>query len=48
MYNNDPRDPVNFANLDNDCNYCGEDCENDFCNNDCKKSYEHDMFTEKN
>jgi hypothetical protein len=47
MYNN-PRDPVNFSDLDSDCNYCGEECENDFCNNDCKKSYEHDMFTEKN
>ena len=26
--------------LDNECLYCGEECEKTYCNKNCKKAYE--------
>lgn len=28
--------------LENTCNYCGENCAKEFCDNNCKKAYEND------
>lgn len=27
---------------ENNCGFCGEDCDGEFCNSNCKKAYEND------
>ena len=45
-YENDPRDPTNYADNDKECEFCGEKCDGSFCSNDCKDGFKHDNFNE--
>ena len=36
-YKNDSPEPY-----ENNCKYCGEECDEDFCDSDCRKAYEND------